>query len=289
MAKQTVSRTALGTAICRMIEQYQPEKTRLFCDPVVRELVGGPIKLMMRFAGMRDYTVKRTDAVAKGIYGVQICRTRYIDDAVQAAISQGIRQLVILGAGFDTRPYRLPEMVSVKVFEVDLPTVQDDKKKKLQKYLGRLPDYVTFIPIDFDTQTLEAVFSGIAFNPSRPAIFIWEGVTQYISEEAVRQTLAFVGKSAPGSIIVFTYVLKSIIERRSDIPDADHMMDVVAKQSPWVFGLEPSGISDFLKPYHLSLIADVGNADYQEKYLKPMERNLVVFEGERIVQATVNE
>jgi methyltransferase (TIGR00027 family) len=288
MAKQTVSRTALGAVICRLIEQCQLEKVRLFYDPVAKELVGGPIRFLMQFASMRNFTMKQTDAVAKGIYGVQICRTRYIDDVVQAAISQGIKQLVILGAGYDTRPYRLPEMENVKVFEVDLATVQDDKKKKLQKYLGRLPDYVSFIPIDFDTQTLEAVFSGTAFNPSKPAIFIWEGVTQYISEEAVRQTLAFVGKSAPGSIVVFTYVLKSIIERRSDIPEADHLMDVVAKQSPWVFGLVPSGIPDFLKPYHLSLIADVGNVDYQEKYLKPVERNLVVFEGERIVQATVN-
>jgi methyltransferase (TIGR00027 family) len=288
MAKQTVSRTALGTAICRLIEQYQPEKTRLFYDPVAKELVGRPIQVLLKFAIMRDFTMKQTDAVAKGIYGVQICRTRYIDDIVQAAISQGIKQLAILGAGYDTRPYRLPEMESVKVFEVDLPTVQNDKKMKLQKHLGRLPDHVSFIPIDFDTQTLETVFSGTAFNPAKPAIFVWEGVTQYISEEAVRQTLAFVGKSASGSIIVLTYVLKSIIERRSDIPGAGHLMDTVAKQSPWIFGVEPSDISDFLKPYHLSLIEVVGSADYQEKYLKPVERNLVVFEGERIVRAAVD-
>jgi methyltransferase (TIGR00027 family) len=287
MAKQTVSRTALGAAICRLIEQYQPEKTRLFYDPVAKELVGGSVRILMKFASMRNFTMKQTDAVAKGIYGVQICRTRYIDDVVQATISQGIKQLVILGAGYDTRPYRLPEMESVKVFEVDLPAVQDDKKKKLQKYLGRLPEHVTFIPIDFDTQTLETVFTGTAFDPSMPAIFIWEGVTQYISEEAVRQTLAFVGKSAPGSIIVFTYVLKSIIERHSDIPGANHMMDVVARQSPWVFGLEPSGIQDFLKPYGLTMIAEVGNSDYQEKYLKPVERDLVVFEGERIIHAAI--
>lgn len=288
MAKQTVSRTALGAAICRMIEQYQPEKTRLFDDPVAKELVGGPIRFLMQFAGMRNLTVQQTDAVAKGIYGAQVCRTRFIDDIVQTAISQGIEQLVILGAGYDTRPYRLPQIKNVKVFEVDLPAVQEDKKKKLQKYLGRLPDHVTFVPIDFDMQTLEAVFSVTAFNSGKPAIFIWEGVTQYISEEAVRQTLAFVGRSAPGSILVFTYVLKSIIERRSNIPDANHLMDVAAKQSPWIFGIEPSGIQDFLKPYHLALIADVGNVDYQEKYLKPMERNLVIFEGERIAQAIVS-
>jgi methyltransferase (TIGR00027 family) len=142
----------------------------------IKELVGGPIRFLMQFATMRNFTMKQTDAVAKGIYGVQICRTRYIDDVVQAAMSQGIKQLVILGAGYDTRPYRLPEIESVKVFEVDLPTVQDDKKKKLQKYLGWLPDHVSFIPIDFDTQTLEAVFSGTAFNPAKPAIFIWEAM-----------------------------------------------------------------------------------------------------------------
>ena len=288
MAEQTVGRTALGAAICRLIEQYQPEKTRLFCDPVAKELVGAPIRFLMRFASMRNYTMKQTDAAAIGVYGAQICRTRYIDDVVQAALSQGIGQLVILGAGFDTRPYRLAGIESVNVFEVDLPSIQNDKKEKIRKYLGRLPDHVTFIPVDFDTQTLEAVFPGTAFDPSRPALFIWEGVTQYVSEEAVRQTLAFVGESAPGSIIVFTYVLKDIIERRSDIPGADHLMDVVAKHAPWVFGLAPSRVPDFLQPFHLALIADVGNVDYQERYLKPVERNLAVFEGERIVQAMVD-
>jgi methyltransferase (TIGR00027 family) len=288
MAQQTVGRTALGAAICRLIEQYQPDKTRLFYDPVVKELVGPPIRLLMQFAIMRRYTIRQTDAVATGIYGVQVCRTRYIDDAVQAAVSQGIRQLVILGAGFDTRAYRLPAMEGVKVFEVDLPSVQTEKTKKIQKYLGRLPEHVTFIPIDFDTQSLEPALAATGFDPSTAAVFIWEGVTQYIKEEAVRQALAFVGKSAPGTIVVFTYVLRSIIERRSNIPGTAHMMDVVAKYAPWVFGLEPSAIPGFLKPFHLVLLADVGNADYQQRYLKPVNRDLVVFEGERIAHAAVS-
>ena len=287
MAKQTVSRTALGAATCRLIEQYQPEGTRLFDDPVVKVLVGSLIRFLMQFASMRNFTIKQTDAVGAGIYGAQICRTRYIDDAVQAALAKGIGQLVILGAGFDTRPYRLPGMERVKVFEVDLSAVQEDKKKKLQKYLGRPPENVIFIPIDFDTQTVEAVFAGTTFDISKPAVFIWEGVTQYISEEAVRQTLTFVGKSASGSIIVFTYVLKSIIERRSDIPGADYMMDLVAKQAPWIFGLEPSEVPDFLRTFHLDLIEDVGNADYQERYLQSLKRDLVVSEGERIARAIV--
>jgi methyltransferase (TIGR00027 family) len=271
-----------------LIEQYQPEKIRLFWDPVAGELVGGPLRFLMRFASMRNLTMKQTDAVAKGIYGTQICRTRYIDEAVLAAFSQGIKQLVILGAGFDTRPYRLPGMKSIKVFEVDLPAVQEDKKNKVQRYLGRVPDNVTFIGMDFDTQNLGAVLTETALDPSEPVVFIWEAVTQYLSEEAVRRTLAFVGKSAPGSILLFTYVLKSLIERRSDIPGANRLMDVVARQSPWVFGLEPSRIPEFLRPHHLVATADVGSAYYQEKYLNPVERDLVVFQGERVVQAVVS-
>jgi methyltransferase (TIGR00027 family) len=288
MAKQTVGRTALGAATCRLIEQYEPQKTRLFDDPVAKELVGTPIRFLMRFASMRKFTIKQTDAIAPGIFGAQICRTRYVDDAVQTALSQGVGQLLILGAGLDSRPYRLPGIEHVRVFEVDLLSVQNEKKKRLQKFFGRLPEYVTFIPIDFDIQRLEDVFASTAFDPSQQAVFIWEGVTQYITEEAVSRTLAFVGNSAPGSTLVFTYVLKSIIERRSDIPGADKLMDAVSKESPWLFGLEPSNIQVFLKPFGLSLIADVGNADYQERYLKPLGRRLVVSEGERIALTVVD-
>lgn len=288
MAKQSVGNTALGAAACRLIEQSQPEETRLFNDPVVKDLVGTPIRVLMRFAWVRNFTIKRTDAVMQGIYGAQICRTRFIDEAVQDALSQGIRQFVTLGAGFDTRPYRLAGIDHAKVLEVDLPSVQEDKKKGLRKHFGRLPQHVTFIPMDFNTQSLEAVLTRTTFDPFTPAVFVWEGVTQYLSEEAVRGTLAFAGKSAPGGILIFTYVLKSVIERRSNIPGADKMMDYVAKNNiPWIFGLESSTVPSFLKPFHLNLTADVGNADYQARYLKPRGRTLVVSEAERIAQATV--
>jgi methyltransferase (TIGR00027 family) len=289
MAKQTVGRTALGTATCRLIEQYQPEGSRLFTDPVAKEMVGTAIRFLMQFASMRKFTIQQTDATTPGIFGAQICRTRYIDDAVEEALAQGIGQMVILGAGLDTRPYRLHGMEGVRAFEVDLPAVQQNKMKKIQKIFGRVPERVSFIPIDFDTQALEDVFAGTAFDPSRPAVFVWEGVTQYITEEAVRRTLAFAGKSAPGSVIVFTYVLKSIIEGRSGIPGAEKMMEVVANNNaPWIFGLEPAEMQEFLKPFQLTFMADVGNADYQEKYLKPLGRKLVVSEGERIVIARVD-
>ncbi len=287
MAKERVGNTAIGAAVCRLIEQYQPQDKRLFDDPIVKYLLGAPIPLLMRFSAMRALTVQQTDAVGKGIYGAQICRTRYIDDTVRDALAGGITQVVILGAGYDTRPYRLPGIDRARVFELDLPGVQADKKNRLQRHLGKLPDHVTFVPIDFDTQSLDTVLPGAGFSPAQPAIFIWEAVTQYLTEEAVRKVLAFVGQSAPNSLLVFTYILKSVIERRSTIPDAEKMLDTVSKTAPWIFGLEPADLQAYLQPFHLTLVADVGNSDYQAKYLQPLGRTLIVSEAERVAVAKV--
>lgn len=288
MANSRVSNTALGAATCRLIEQSQPERSRLFYDPVVKDLVGTLIRVLMQFKSMRRLMLRQMDAIAPGIYGAQIARTRFIDDAVQDVLSQGITQVVILGAGLDTRPYRLSGMEHIRVFEVDLPFVQENKKRKLYNHCGQLPKWVTFLPIDFDTQSLEEIFSGTSFDPARPAIFVWEGVTQYLSEEAVRRTLAFVGASAPGSILVFTYVLQSVIEHRSTLPGAEKMMEQVAKGgAPWLFGLEPASVASYLLPFHLHLSTDVGHAEHQARYFKPLGRELVVSEIERIAQASV--
>jgi methyltransferase (TIGR00027 family) len=288
MANRGAGGTAIGAAICRLAEQYEPAQTRLFNDQVIEAIVPWPIKAAMRFSGVRNFFLRKTEQIAEGTYGALVCRVRYDDDLIAAAMSEGIDQLVILGAGLDTRAYRLPRSDSMRIFEVDLPKEQNDKKAKLAKYLGGLPRNVTFVPIDFNTQTLESVFAGTSFDSSKRAVFIWEGGTQYITEDAVRRTLAFVGKSAPGSTIAFTYVLKSIIDGNSDVPGARRLMTEVAKQgAPWIFGLDPLSIGEFLTPFNLALKADVGSADYQELYLKPINRKLAVSECERIAAAVV--
>lgn len=285
MAKKRVGGTASGAAMCRLIEQYQPEEMRLFDDTLVKDLLAAPIRALLKSARLRNYMMK---AFLSGIYGAQVCRTRFIDEAIERALAQGIGQVVILGAGLDTRAYRLAGMDRAQAFEVDLPSVQEAKKRRLQQHFGRLPEGVTFVPIDFDTQSLEAAFAETRFDSSSPAVFAWEGVTQYLAEEAVCRTLAFVGTSAPGSILVFTYVLQSVVERHSDLPGARQLVDGMAKRgAPWLFGLEPAGVAAFLQPFHLRLDEDVGNAEYQARYLKPLGRSLAVSEVERVAQATV--
>jgi methyltransferase (TIGR00027 family) len=102
---------------------------------------------------------------------VLLCRTRRIDDAVRDAVQRGLPALVILGAGLDTRPYRLTELAGINVLELDLPQVQAFKKRRLSQF-GALPPNVHFIPIDFNTQQLDDALAKGGVSPSERAIFV---------------------------------------------------------------------------------------------------------------------
>lgn len=168
-------------------------------------------------------------------------------------------------------------MAAARVVEVDLPAVQASKRARLRD----TPANVSFVPIDFASQRLEDVLD---LDRSRPALFIWEGVTQYLDEDAVKRTLAFVGGAAPGTVLIFTYALRAILEGRSDVPGAARIMAQVAKSSaPWRFGPQPPEVAALLAPFHLQAAADVGGADLRARYLA--HRRLEVSPAERIVEA----
>jgi len=288
MADRGVVKMAVGAAICRLIEQYQPPETRLFHDPVAQALVGATMRTLMRFPAIRRYAIRKTDAVVKGIHGAHVCRTCFMDDVVVDALQAGTGQVLILGAGLDTRPYRLPGIERARVFETDLESVQKMKLRRLKRYFGRPPQNVEFVPMDFRTQSLDEALSETAFDRRKRTVVVWEGITQYMPESAVRQTLSFVGSCAAGSVLGFTYVLKNIIERRPVAPDSASLIRCMEKSDlPWVFGLEPSEVRAFLQACGLVLVEDLTGAGYQKRYLQPRGRTLFVSDGEHSVKAAV--
>jgi methyltransferase (TIGR00027 family) len=135
-----------------------------------------------------------------------------MDDYLGACLRAGIEQLVILGAGLDSRAYRIEGLKGqVRVFEVDHPATQAAKLAKLTKLFGALPAHVTYVPIDFDAETLEKLFD-FGYSRQHKTLFIWEGVVHYLTAEAVDQTLSFVSKhSGAGSSIIFDYVYTSAL------------------------------------------------------------------------------
>jgi methyltransferase (TIGR00027 family) len=222
-----------------------------------------------------------------GVIGNLICRTRFIDDTLRLALQDGVEQVLTLGAGLDSRAYRIKAPQGVRFFEVDHPDTQAWKRSRARRLLNGHSATVTHVPVDFQYETLEK----IALTGFRKAktVVIWEGVTQYIAARAVDATFEYLVRATePSSKVVFTYVQGGLIDGSVQMPGSDRLMrELEQRGEPWCFGIEPSEIARFLAKRGLNLIEDVGAADYRRRYLNPSGREMSLFEGERVAVAEV--
>jgi methyltransferase (TIGR00027 family) len=224
-----------------------------------------------------------------GTLGAILCRTRYIDDVLRRWLEEGIGQIVILGAGFDSRAYRIDGVDQASVFEVDLPGARRLKQMRVEKVLGQVPKYVTLIGMDFEEQTLDDALGAAGFQEGERTLFIWEGVTQYLTAQAVKDTLEYAATvSGIGGAIVFTYVRQGIIDG-TDRPEWFPRLQSFASfvGSPMRFGLDPAELEQYLLARGLRLIEDVGAVEYQARYLQRIGREMRIFDGERAAYAEV--
>ncbi len=277
------SQTAVGAALCRLVEQSQPPATRMFDDPVVGRLVDPVVAMMASSGAMRDGLV---ESIGRGVVGGIIMRTRYIDDVVAEGARGGIAQLVILGAGLDTRAFRLACLAETTVFEVDLPETQDAKRRKLKGVRSAARD-VRFVPLDVTTDSLAAALAGAGWDSGRPSVFVAEGVTQYLPESAVRAMFQLIGRAAAGSVLVFTYVPLAVLAQASGGTWARGVLEGVETHEPWIFGIDPAALAGFLAGFGLDLVDEVGADDYRARYLTPRGRDLAVGDLERAALAVV--
>ncbi len=273
----------MGAAFCRYVEQGQPSGSRQFDDPVVGRLLDPMLASMGRSGPMRAQVM---GSMGTGIYGSQVMRTRYIDDVVAMEVTLGVDQVVILGAGLDTRAFRLPALAGSTVFEVDLPATQALKRQRLEG-VAPVAGEVRFVPADLGRDPLAETLAAAGLDAGRPVLFIWEGVTQYLTEDAVRATLSYVGAAAPGSAIVLTYVLPHLV---GGARGQGWMLTIGltgGSDEPWLFGVDPAGLRALLGEHGLRLMDDVGEVEYRSRYLRPAGRRLDVNPGERAALALV--
>jgi methyltransferase (TIGR00027 family) len=148
---------------------------------------------------------------------------------------------------------------------------------------------VTFVPVNFDRQKLDDAMRETGFRAGVRTFIVWEGVTQYITAEAVDATFRWVsGSAAAGSRIVFTYIHKGILDGSFMTPNAQRILsDLERLGEPWLFGLDPAELDRYLAQRGLELIEQVGSSEYQDRYLKPLQRTLEIFEGELTVLAAL--
>lgn len=247
MRSGVASHTAQHNALFRALERRLPRP--LFDDPWARRFLRGRYRLLALLpAGPLTRAIDRR---WPGPRGAVVVRTRYIDDAVVRAAAQGLDQLVVLGAGLDSRPYRLHDLESVRVYEVDHPSTQ---ALKLQA-MGRRPPHVTYVPMDLRADDLASALVGAGFVAGRRTLFLWEGVTNYLDEASVDATVRLVSRA--GSALLFTYVDRAVLEGPGRFEGGRESVEYVRRlQEPFTFGFHPPALAGFLRERGLVLEDD---------------------------------
>jgi methyltransferase (TIGR00027 family) len=269
------SLTAAGIAITRAIESGKPADERICYDPYARRFAPGWLYSLTAFFVKTGYTEVR----GPGVMGFIVARERYIDDVLHGFLDDGLQQLVILGAGYDARAYRFDQLINqVKVFEVDHPATQTDKIARLRGIFGKIPPHVNFVPVDFNTQTLGKRLPESGYDPSLKTLFIWQGVTMYLENKAVDETLKFVVQySAPGSAIVFDYVYRKVldgIQKHGEISNMRRYRFLTGEGL--TFGIEEGAVDAFLKTRGFRQVRDMDANGLKKAYFigKNSVRNL---------------
>ena len=269
------SRTAEYMALFRAVESCRPEELRLFSDPLAIGFLSRGLRTVAvtaRVPGFRSLIPPLIDHRAPGPRISALVRTRLIDDALVAALADGAQQLVLLGAGYDSRPYRIQGIESIRVFEVDHPTTQAAKRRGLERMLGSLPPNVTFVEVDFARQELAAVLLAAGFDTCEPTFFIWEGVTNYLNDDAVDRMVRWIAAHSPAaSRLSFTYVDRGLLDGSKSFPGSERWIASVRNAGePFTFGLDPDGLGDYLAQRGMRLLSDVSTADALERFRRKL-------------------
>lgn len=260
------SRTAQYVAMYRALETHERRRAPLFHDPYARRFLARGLALAVsasRSPVVRGALERYADRRAPGARTSAIARTAYIDDVVRAAVARGVDQVVILGAGFDCRAHRMPELGGVAVFEVDRAETQAAKR-------ARVPEGspVRYVAVDFLRDEVGTRLEAAGWQPGRRTLCVWEGVTNYLTEDAVVKVLRWFATTAAGSAIVFTYVHGGLLDGTARFDGGDVILGNVKRLGePWTFGLRPDAVGDFVARAGLQLREDLGADEYRRRYL----------------------
>jgi methyltransferase (TIGR00027 family) len=268
MEQAVPSKTALRVALRRAAHQlhdlppvlHDPVAVSILGDAYAEELQRTPLRLD------RPYSI--------GLRAFVVARSRYAEDNLARAVHAGVTQYVLLGAGLDTFAYRNP-YPHLHVFEVDHPATQQWKLALLRHNQIAIPDCVTYVPVDFESQSLTAQISSAGFRQDAPAFFAWLGVVPYLSLNAFRETLNFISDQPRESGFTLDYS-----QPREVLPYFEQLArDSLASRvkeagEPFQLFFTPDAMAAELRAFHA--IEDLGVAEINARFFANRTDELAV-------------
>ena len=264
--RRKASYTADAACAARAHGALHPDARLRNPDSLAGRIVGMPFRMGLWWP-FRDRFAVEYERRAPGVYYHHQARTKRFDGIWSDELAAGTTQFAVLGAGFDTRAYRFADRLKgARVFEVDHPLTSAEKQRRLRRVVEAKPTHVTYVPVDFVKEKVEERLAASGFDAKRRTLFLWEGVTPYLTAEAVDATLALVGSTAEGSSIVFDYISRSAL----DAPSEDLKKQLAAGEKygePYQFGVDLVALPALLARHGLALESNCDAEEMLKRYL----------------------
>lgn len=255
-------------ALLRALEQARPPAERIVHDPYAAAFLRFPgFRFVANNQWLARLTLRFFDRRAPGAVEFLTIRPRLVDEFAADLAAQGLEQIVILGAGFDTMALRIRDkLAAVTMYEVDHPATQAAKRARLDN-LGTLAN-VHFVAVDFEQDNFVEKLLAAGFDPTRRTLVSWLGVTYYLTPAAMARTLAQIATlGGAGMKFVFDYMLADVVEGTSPNREALNKARFVARLGePWLFGLQPEEVAAYLAPFGFRVLHNFTPEELQAKY-----------------------
>jgi methyltransferase (TIGR00027 family) len=281
----SASRTALGVAVLRAAHQVLDAKPLILDDPIALPLLDADTR-----AWVGGAPEELQSAPARGLRGHVVTRSRVAEDRLLASLARGVRQYVILGAGYDTFAYRQPPTAAhLRIFEVDQAQTQDDKRQRLAAAGLLEPANTRFVTVDFAREELADRLQAEGFDTGAPTCFSWLGVSMYLDAAANDAVFRYVAMRPAGSELVFTFAPAATEGSRPDGgPERGRLAERAAQVGePWQTFYDPSLLTTHLTSFGFSSVWMPAPAELAAAYFRDRPDDLPLPRRRTLAAATV--
>lgn len=278
--EQKPSETALFAALRRTIANKDYKNNRFGPDDLAIYFLPPHYQFFLKFRKIRTSTKDKLNVFFPGVNEYLIARTAYFDNLSVAALNDRTPQIVLLGAGYDSRAYRFAKLIQgTKIFELDIAPTQDRKKKCLKKAKIAIPQGVAFVPIDFNRESLKNILEKAGWQNHQKTLFIWEGVSYYLDPKSVEATLKFFSHSAhKDRVIAFDYAISITEENMNDYHGAKEFLQTMKEQhanEELLFSIDEGKIESYLEQRNLKMVEHLDNAEIERRFLTADDGSLI--------------